>query len=69
MWAHYATSHTGFVIEFSIPIKSTTYDDLHCLVPLPIEYKKEKPIITDHKFLKNNYLLKGRIGITNRKSE
>jgi len=60
MWAHYATSHTGFVIEFSIPIKSTTYDDLNCLAPFPVEYKKEKPIITDHKFFKEQLLTKGK---------
>lgn len=59
MWAHYATSHTGFVVEFSIPIKSTTYDDLHCLVPFPVEYKKEKPLITDRKFFKQQLLIKG----------
>jgi len=59
MWAHYATSHTGFVIEFSIPIKSTSFDDLNCLVPFSVEYKKEKPIIISPKSLKEYALTKG----------
>ncbi len=59
MWAHYATSHAGFVIEFSIPIKSTSFDDLNCLVPFPVQYKKEKPIIISSKSLKEYALTKG----------
>lgn len=57
MWAHYASLHTGFVIEFSIPIKSTTFDDLHCLVPFPVEYKKDKPIVNDYKSILREYAL------------
>jgi Protein of unknown function (DUF2971) len=52
MWAHYASCHTGFVVEFSIPIKerssdinATISEDLNCLVPFPVVYKKDKPII------------------------
>lgn len=59
MWAHYATSHAGFVIEFDIPIKPTSFDDLLCLVPFPVEYKKEKPIIVNHKSFKDHFLTKG----------
>ncbi|MEQ1622547.1 MAG: DUF2971 domain-containing protein [Methylococcales bacterium] len=60
MWAHYATKHTGFVVEFSIPIKSTTYDDHLCLVPFPVEYKNERPIIKNHKWFKEQLLTKGK---------
>jgi len=59
MWAHYATRHTGFVVEFSIPIKSTLSDDLNCLVPFPVEYKKEKPIVGEVK-VRDFFLTKGK---------
>lgn len=59
MWAHYATSHAGFVVEFSIPIKSTEDDDLNCLVPFPVNYKKEKPIISATKSMNEHFLTKG----------
>lgn len=52
MWAHYASSHTGFVVEFFIPTEGRlpSLDDAidcisTCLVPLPVIYKKEKLII------------------------
>ncbi|WP_333874178.1 DUF2971 domain-containing protein [Methylobacter sp.] len=59
MWAHYATSHSGFVVEFSIPIKPTSFDDLLCLVPFPVQYKKEKPKIISPKSFKEYVLTKG----------
>lgn len=48
MWAHYAKDHTGFVVEFCIPMSAQTFreeDVLERLVPLKVEYKKEKPIV------------------------
>lgn len=50
MWAHYASSHTGFVVEFSIPDNSVVLDnkeDIYNLVPLPVEYEHQKPVIFD----------------------
>ncbi len=48
MWAHYATKHTGFVIEFSIPTESTSFDidTAYYLTPFPVDYSTVKPIIT-----------------------
>lgn len=66
MWAHYASGHAGFVVEFSIPIKSTTSDDLCCLVPFPVEYKNDIPRTAR---LKEYALTKGLgIGNTSKKS-
>lgn len=55
MWAHYAKDHTGFVVEFCIPLESQTYyeDDakkevFNWLVPLEVKYEKEKPIINPY---------------------
>jgi hypothetical protein len=48
MWAHYAKYHTGFIIEFCIPMKAQTYneeDALKRLVPLKVNYEKAKPIV------------------------
>jgi len=56
MWAHYATSHFGFVVEFSIP--SLLDSDCHCLVPFPVKYNNEKPIITHYKCFKEHFLTK-----------
>ena len=62
MWAHYAENHRGFVIEFSIPqtlpLSSTSSDDIYYLDPLPVEYKEKKPIITNRKDFKKYALTK-----------
>ncbi|MDD5272655.1 MAG: DUF2971 domain-containing protein [Methylovulum sp.] len=50
MWAHYATQHAGFVVEFAISQNlsgGTLTDDVFHLNPTPIVYTKEKPIVTD----------------------
>jgi hypothetical protein len=51
MWAHYANNHRGFVVEFSIPTVGAEEEAkdylLKYLVPLEVNYSKEKPII-DH---------------------
>jgi len=59
MWSHYASNHTGFVVELSIPQSASITSDesdtlfLDCLFPLPVEYSPEKPIINpfDHRDL------------------
>ena len=69
MWSHYANSHTGFVVEFSIPqIVSITSDETEHLIqdylfPLEVEYSAEMPIINpfDDRELnaKKQFLIKG----------
>jgi hypothetical protein len=65
MWAHYASSHTGFIVEFAIPTEqiSSLHDAINCvrtcLVPLPVMYKKEKPIIKKRKSFDEYFLTKG----------
>lgn len=61
MWAHYASSHTGFVVEFSIPTKLTTHDDLECLFPFPVSYKINKPVVNNPDLrLETHVLTKGK---------
>lgn len=49
MWAHYAKDHTGFVIEFCIPIQAQTDEDaLKRLIPFEVKYEEEKPIINPY---------------------
>ena len=72
MWAHYAKNHTGFVVEFSIPIpKNSGFSDYEVtksinenLVPFPVQYEEEKPIIDphDHEMVNmvKNFLTKGK---------
>jgi hypothetical protein len=51
MWAHYAKSHTGFVVEFSIPTSAmgTQKEAGDCvlkwLYPQEVKYAQEKPNI------------------------
>ena len=48
MWSHYAKFHTGFVIEFEIPLVGNRRDveqGSQNLLPLPIEYSSERPEI------------------------
>ncbi len=64
MWAHYATSHTGFVVEFSIPTESTLpVSDIMLkmlLVPFPVDYQEEKPIVTSRGSFDKHFLTKGK---------
>lgn len=64
MWAHYAKEHTGFVVEFCIPMQKYLEEDaLKRLLPSEVKYEREKPIIDpfDDKFLKfkKQFLIKG----------
>lgn len=51
MWAHYAKNHTGFVVEFCIPLTASgTIQEaedfiLKWLLPLKVDYTKDKPVI------------------------
>lgn len=53
MWAHYAQYHSGFVVEFDIPISATDVDKdrlpsnwlFEWLIPQVVEYQKLKPIV------------------------
>lgn len=44
MWSHYAHHHSGFVLEFKIPKKSTNFS-LSTPSPLPVIYSDEYPTI------------------------
>jgi len=48
MWSHYAGDHTGFVLEFRIPVLGDTGDIAHTtdrLLPFPVAYQPGRPII------------------------
>ena len=70
MWAHYAQHHTGFVVEFDIPVEVTDTDKpptdrllLDWLIPQEVEYQTSKPIVSffDDKDVKKKkqFLVKG----------
>ena len=69
MWAHYAQNHTGFVIEFDIPVVVTDVDKpcadrlLEWLIPQEVEYQVSKPVVNffDDKdvMIKKQFLIKG----------
>lgn len=71
MWAHYAQHHTGFVVEFEIPVTVTNINlgDLplnylfELLVPHEVEYSKNKPIVnffdSDEEKRRKHFLIKG----------
>jgi hypothetical protein len=68
MWAHYAQNHTGFVVEFEIPVEGFYPADyvkyLEWLIPQVVEYEWEKPIVKfgddqDTK-MKKQFLVKGK---------
>lgn len=69
MWAHYARYHTGFVVEFDIPLVVADVDSpptdrfLDWLVPQVVEYEAAKPIVilSDDKDTKTRkqFLIKG----------
>lgn len=53
MWAHYAQHHTGFVIEFDIPVTISTEEThlsqeyiFELLVPHEVQYQKNKPLVS-----------------------
>ncbi|WP_326519019.1 DUF2971 domain-containing protein [Acinetobacter sp. CAAS 2-6] len=52
MWSHYACNHTGFLLEFKIPIWSNKGN-----LPIPVIYSDEYPVMKLHwdivNFLKN----------------
>jgi hypothetical protein len=56
MWSHYATSHTGFVVEFSIP-ELQPRANLDYLIPFPVEYKNNKPKVDNSKSKLQEYVL------------
>lgn len=66
MWSHYANNHEGFLIEFKIPIRGNENDakDLkNLLVPFPITYSKNRPVLdvfedATHESLKKHLLTK-----------
>lgn len=48
MWSHYAEFHRGFVLEFRIPIMGRKKDlplATDRLLPLPVQYKSERPYV------------------------
>src|SRR5208337_2016567 len=51
MWAHYAQHHSGFVVEFDIPVEvedvnePTTDQLLEWLIPHEVEYQASKPVV------------------------
>jgi len=51
MWAHYAGSHTGFVVEFETPLEAISEkkpeetEFIKWLVASPVKYQREKPVI------------------------
>lgn len=52
MWAHYASSHTGFVVEFGTPMnffgtKEDDYIRTSYLISNPVKYQTAKPTITN----------------------
>jgi len=69
MWAHYAQHHTGFVVEFDIPVKVIDVDKpatdrlLEWLIPQEVEYQALKPVVNffDDKdvMTKKYFLIKG----------
>ena len=68
MWAHYSKNHTGFVVEFDIPLES--FDPIRkdvkffeWLIPQEVHYQAPKPMVSffddkDTK-LKKQFLIKG----------
>src|SRR5208283_483775 len=69
MWAHYAQHHTGFVVEFDIPVEVEDVDEptterlLEWLIPHEVEYQASKPVVNffDDKDVKRKkqFLIKG----------
>lgn len=46
MWAHYADDHKGFLVEFKIDFSARTPKRLlEPMIPIPVSYTNERPII------------------------
>lgn len=48
MWSHYAGLHTGFVVEFKIPVAGYKEEGFMAgvnLIPFPITYSRKRPVI------------------------
>jgi hypothetical protein len=69
MWAHYALNHTGFVVEFEIPLESFYPAEeeikyFEWLIPQVVQYEKTKPVVyfDDDKNTKmsKQFLVKGK---------
>ena len=70
MWAHYSKDHTGFVVEFDIPIETfdlpkRDVEYFEKLIPHKVYYQDYKPIVSllddnDAKFTKQ-FLTKGSV--------
>lgn len=66
MWSHYAQNHKGFMVEFKIEtnaIGNNISDLENLLIPLPIKYKIDRPLIgvfeeTTHENLEKHLLTK-----------
>jgi len=56
MWSHYASGHTGFVVEFFIP-EIEPRSNLNSLIPFPVEYKNDKPKVDNSKSKLKEYVL------------
>ncbi|WP_374365900.1 DUF2971 domain-containing protein [Stutzerimonas sp.] len=58
MWSHYANNHTGFVVEFEIPMNAPL-PLLTQIVPLPVVYQKRRPMLAwgDKNFDIESYFL------------
>jgi hypothetical protein len=51
MWSHYADSHKGFCVEYDF---STPSDDVLSILPLPVLYSTERPLIPWEPALEKN---------------
>jgi len=46
MWSHYAEFHSGFVVEFRVPLtKETSFLKEARLCPLPVRYTDDRPVL------------------------
>lgn len=70
MWAHYSKDHTGFVVEFNIPLESfyPINNDIkyfEWLIPQKVEYQETKPVVNfsddQNTKIKKQFLIKGDV--------
>ncbi len=46
MWSHYAEFHSGFVVEFKVPLtKQASFLEEARLYPLPVRYTDDRPVL------------------------